>query len=98
VLHDLGAISMLGSDSQGMGRINEVIARSWQLASKMQGPARPLCRREDERADNERVKRYIAKYTINAGPHLRHRTATSAVMEPRQDGGHRAVAPGLLLP
>src|SRR5882724_11009662 len=66
VLHDLGAISMMGSDSQGMGRINEVIARSWQLASKMKDQRGRLPEEKTKRADNERVKRYIAKYTINA--------------------------------
>jgi urease subunit alpha len=66
VLHDLGAISMMGSDSQGMGRINEVIARTWQLASKMKDQRGRLREETTARADNERVKRYIAKYTINA--------------------------------
>ena len=68
VLHDLGAISMLGSDSQGMGRIHEVICRTWQLASKMKDQRGPLP--PTERAgfgDNERIRRFIAKYTaINA--------------------------------
>jgi urease subunit alpha len=66
VLHDLGAISMMGSDSQGMGRINEVISRTWQLASKMKDQRGRLPEEKTQRADNERVKRYIAKYTINA--------------------------------
>ena len=66
ILHDLGAISMLGSDSQGMGRINEVIARSWQLASKMKDQRGRLPEEMTEKGDNERIKRYIAKYTINA--------------------------------
>ena len=66
ILHDLGAISMLGSDSQGMGRINEVIARSWQLASKMKDQRGRLPEEKTEKGDNERIKRYIAKYTINA--------------------------------
>ena len=66
VLHDLGAISMLGSDSQGMGRINEVICRTWQLASKMRDQRGRLGEEETARGDNERIKRYIAKYTINA--------------------------------
>lgn len=65
VLHDLGAISMLGSDSQGMGRINEVICRTWQLASKMRGQRGRLPEERTARGDNERIKRYIAKYTIN---------------------------------
>jgi urease subunit alpha len=66
VLHDLGAISMLGSDSQGMGRINEVICRTWQLASKMKDQRGRLSSEKTKRGDNERIKRYIAKYTINA--------------------------------
>jgi len=66
VLHDIGAISMLGSDSQGMGRINEVICRTWQLASKMKDQRGRLAEESTRRGDNERIKRYIAKYTINA--------------------------------
>ena len=66
VLHDIGAISMLGSDSQGMGRINEVIARTWQLASKMKDQRGRLAEESTRLGDNERIKRYIAKYTINA--------------------------------
>ena len=66
VLHDLGAISMLGSDSQGMGRINEVITRTWQLASKMKDQRGRLPEERTRIGDNERIKRYVAKYTINA--------------------------------
>ncbi|MDP6473376.1 MAG: urease subunit alpha [Alphaproteobacteria bacterium] len=66
VLHDIGAISMLGSDSQGMGRINEVICRTWQLASKMREQRGRLPEEATARGDNERIKRFIAKYTINA--------------------------------
>lgn len=66
ILHDLGAISMLGSDSQGMGRINEVICRTWQLASKMRDQRGRLPGEATPNGDNERIKRYIAKYTINA--------------------------------
>jgi len=66
VLHDLGAISMLGSDSQGMGRINEVIARTWQLASKMKEQRGRLQEEKSRIGDNERIKRYVAKYTLNA--------------------------------
>jgi urease subunit alpha len=66
VLHDIGAISMLGSDSQGMGRINEVICRTWQLASKMRDQRGRLATETSRIGDNERIKRYIAKYTINA--------------------------------
>ncbi|GGC46908.1 urease subunit alpha [Chelatococcus reniformis] len=65
ILHDIGAISMLGSDSQGMGRINEVITRTWQLASKMKDQ-RGRLPEEATFGDNERIKRYVAKYTINA--------------------------------
>ncbi len=72
VLHDLGAISMMSSDSQAMGRVGEVIIRTWQTAHKMkvqrgslQGPATGASAGDTERNDNNRVKRYIAKYTIN---------------------------------
>lgn len=65
VLHDMGAISMLGSDSQGMGRINESITRVWQLASKMKDQRGRLPEESTRRGDNSRIKRYIAKYTIN---------------------------------
>jgi urease subunit alpha len=66
VLHDLGAISMLGSDSQGMGRIGEVICRTWQLASKMKDQRGRLPGETTRLGDNLRIRRYIAKYTINA--------------------------------
>ena len=66
VMHDIGAISMLGSDSQGMGRINEVICRTWQLASKMKDQRGRLDEEQTRIGDNERIRRYIAKYTINA--------------------------------
>jgi urease subunit alpha len=66
VLHDIGAISMLGSDSQGMGRINEVICRTWQLASKMKDQRGRLPEEKTRIGDNERIQRYVAKYTINA--------------------------------
>ena len=66
VLHDIGAISMLGSDSQGMGRIHEVICRTWQLASKMREQRGPLPEERPGQGDNARILRYIAKYTINA--------------------------------
>ena len=64
ILHDLGALSMMSSDSQAMGRIGEVIIRTWQTADKMK---RQRGRLEDEKGDNDnaRVKRYVAKYTIN---------------------------------
>ena len=66
VLHDLGAIAMLGSDSQGMGRVNEVICRTWQLASKMKDQRGRLGAEASRIGDNRRILRYIAKYTINA--------------------------------
>jgi urease subunit alpha len=64
VLHDLGAISMMSSDSQAMGRVGEVIIRTWQTAHKMKGQRGSLPE-DSARNDNFRVKRYIAKYTIN---------------------------------
>ena len=66
VLHDIGAISMMGSDSQGMGRVNEVVTRTWQLAAKMKDQRGRYPEETTVRGDNERIKRYIAKYTINA--------------------------------
>ena len=69
VLHDLGAISMMSSDSQAMGRPGEVILRTWQTAHKMKQQRGPLVidadRQDGARNDNWRAKRYIAKYTIN---------------------------------
>ncbi len=69
ILHDLGAISMMSSDSQAMGRIGEVITRSWQTADKMK---KQRGRLPDEKGDNDnlRIKRYLSKYTIN--PALAH--------------------------
>jgi urease subunit alpha len=64
VLHDLGAFSMMSSDSQAMGRIGEVICRTWQTADKMKRQRGPLPG-EQAGSDNRRVRRYIAKYTIN---------------------------------
>jgi urease subunit alpha len=64
VLHDLGAISMMSSDSQAMGRVGEVIIRTWQTAHKMKVQRGALAG-DSERNDNTRVKRYIAKVTIN---------------------------------
>jgi urease subunit alpha len=64
VLHDLGALSMMSSDSQAMGRIGEVICRTWQTADKMKRDRGPLAG-ETPGSDNLRVRRYIAKYTIN---------------------------------
>jgi urease subunit alpha len=64
VLHDLGAISMMSSDSQAMGRVGEVIMRTWQTAHKMK-VQRGSLPQDSSRNDNYRVKRYVAKYTIN---------------------------------
>jgi urease subunit alpha len=64
ILHDLGAISIMSSDSQAMGRVGEVITRTWQTAHKMK-VQRGALPEDSARNDNFRVKRYIAKYTIN---------------------------------
>ena len=69
ILHDLGAFSMIASDSQAMGRVGEVIIRTWQTADKMRKQRGPLAGETGDN-DNLRVKRYIAKYTIN--PALAH--------------------------
>ena len=69
ILHDLGAFSMISSDSQAMGRVGEVIMRCWQSAHKMKIQRGPLAE-DGANNDNFRVKRYIAKYTIN--PALTH--------------------------
>jgi urease subunit alpha len=71
ILHDLGAFSMISSDSQAMGRVGEVIIRTWQTGHKMKvqrgdlTPNPSPTKRGEERADNFRAKRYVAKYTIN---------------------------------
>jgi urease subunit alpha len=72
ILHDLGAISMFSSDSQAMGRVGEVIMRTWQTAHKMKAQ-RGALPGDTNRHDNARVKRYVAKYTIN--PALAHGVA-----------------------
>jgi urease subunit alpha len=64
ILHDLGAISMMSSDSQAMGRVGEVILRTWQTAHKMK-VQRGSLQGDTARNDNTRIKRYVAKYTIN---------------------------------
>ena len=69
ILHDLGAFSMIASDSQAMGRVGEVITRTWQTAHKMK-VQRGALDGDTENADNNRAKRYVAKYTIN--PALTH--------------------------
>ncbi|KAF8755001.1 Urease alpha-subunit, N-terminal domain [Rhizoctonia solani] len=66
VLHDLGAIAMISSDSQAMGRVGEVVSRTWRTASKMRELRGPLANDGDEDGkDNARVKRYVSKYTVN---------------------------------
>jgi urease subunit alpha len=74
ILHDMGALSIISSDSQAMGRVGEVGIRTWQTAHKMKVQRGPLA--EDDRAgnDNFRAKRYVAKYTIN--PAIAHGMAT----------------------
>lgn len=69
ILHDLGAFSMIASDSQAMGRVGEVITRTWQTAHKMK-VQRGSLKGDPAEHDNARIKRYIAKYTIN--PALSH--------------------------
>jgi len=73
ILHDLGAFSMISSDSQAMGRVGEVITRTWQAAHKMKAQ-RGALPEDNARSDNFRVKRYIAKYTIN--PAITHGIAS----------------------
>lgn len=73
ILQDLGAFSMIASDSQAMGRVGEVISRTWQSAHKMR-EQRGALEGDDGRVDNQRARRYIAKYTIN--PAITHGIAT----------------------
>ena len=95
VLHDIGAISMLGSDSQGMGRINEVICRTWQLASKMRGQRGRPARSRDGQGRQRAHQALHREVHHQRRPHLRHR-------QPRrlagggQARGRGALAPGLL--
>jgi urease subunit alpha len=72
ILHDLGAFSMMSSDSQAMGRVGEVIIRTWQTAHKMKAQRGALAG-DTAKSDNARVKRYVAKYTIN--PAITHGVA-----------------------
>ena len=74
ILHDLGAFSMIASDSQAMGRVGETIIRTWQTAHKMKLQRGVLESSNEEKADNFRAKRYIAKYTIN--PAITHGIAS----------------------
>ena len=73
ILHDMGVLSMLSSDSQAMGRVGEVIARTWQTAHKMKSQ-RGALPGDSARSDNRRAKRYLAKYTIN--PAITHGLAS----------------------
>ena len=73
ILHDLGALSMMSSDSQAMGRVGEVIIRTWQTADKMKRQ-RGALEGDTARNDNARAKRYVAKYTIN--PAIAHGVST----------------------
>lgn len=73
ILHDKGVFSMMSSDSQAMGRVAEVITRTWQTAHKMKVQRGPLPEDEGKGNDNFRVKRYVAKYTIN--PAITHGVA-----------------------
>ena len=73
ILHDIGAISIVSSDSQAMGRVGEVITRTWQTADKMKSQ-RGRLPEEHGAGDNERIKRYVAKYTIN--PAIAHGMAS----------------------
>ncbi len=73
ILHDLGVISMMSSDSQAMGRIGEVVTRTWQTAHKMKVQRGQLLG-DSSRNDNQRIKRYVAKYTIN--PAIAHGIAS----------------------
>lgn len=73
ILHDLGAISMMSSDSQAMGRVGEVVLRTWQTAHKMK-QQRGALPQDSNGADNLRIRRYIAKYTIN--PAIAHGVST----------------------
>ena len=72
ILHDMGVISMISSDSQAMGRVGEVVTRTWQTAHKMK-VQRGALPGDSSRNDNQRVKRYVAKYTIN--PAIAHGVA-----------------------
>ena len=89
VFHDRGIISMTSSDSQAMGRIGEAIVRTWQTAHKMKVQLGALAG-DSKRNDNERVKRYVAKYTIN--PAITHGIARAC----RQHRRRQARRPGVL--
>ena len=94
ILHDLGAFSMMSSDSQAMGRVGEVILRTWQTAHKMKAQ-RGALPQDQPGNDNFRVKRYLAKYTINPALTHEHR-ARSRAPGSGQAGRPRAMAAGVL--
>ena len=93
VLHDMGALSITSSDAQAMGRIGEVVCRTWQVAHVMKARRGPLG--GGLPADNERARRYVAKYTINPGDRARHRPR-GRLGRGRQAGGPGAVGPAVL--
>ncbi len=94
VLHDLGAISMISSDSQAMGRIGETITRTWQTAHSM-AEQRGRLEGETGANDNLRARRYVAKYTIN--PAIAHGMSHEVGLDRgRQARRHRALAAGVL--
>ncbi len=94
ILHDLGAISMISSDSQAMGRVGEVITRTWQTADKMRAQRGRLAG-EATADDNLRIRRYIAKYTIN--PAIAHGMSHEiGSRRGRQARRSRALAPGVV--
>ena len=97
VLHDLGAISIMASDSQAMGRVGEVVTRTWQTADKMRHERGRL---DGEQGDNDnlRIRRYVAKYTVN--PAIAHGIAHESARSRRASsptsccGSRRSSAPG----
>ena len=94
ILHDIGALSMMSSDSQAMGRLGEVIIRTWQTADKMK-KQRGRLKEEKGDNDNARAKRYVAKYTINPGDRAR-RVEAHRLGGEGQARRSRAVVAGLL--
>ena len=92
ILHDLGVFSMISSDSQAMGRIGEVVTRTWQTAHKMK-TQRGALPEDSARNDNFRVRRYVAKYTINPADHSWHR-ARGGIDRARQARGSGALEAG----
>jgi urease len=87
VLQDTGAISMISSDSQAMGRIGEVVSRTWRTADKMKS-VRGTLEGDVEGRDNERVKRYVSKYTIN--PYVLLYSHLYGCMEGVDDAGSKS--------